>query len=452
MGAACCIAARDGTTRRGPRNEISQRNLRNSPSWSFRWDNRGRVAGEETSIGWLSDSIGRNYAPERKSSTGVSAHASDGGSSMETLVNGSWNRSPMNETISIVNGSWNKSPMNETIGKSISTKLSVEVKESAGSPQISYNASVKLSASAHSTPSVSMSPLSPSVNHLSPPSSNPSSWVCRSPPGHGPLQGRAESQSSGRNSPSPSMSSFSEKRHVPHSLPPGSNESAVGSVGRSSDGWSLLAFSELISNSHREMCSFGSESCNGPPRDKMARSSGRNSRSLSFDLQTCGVCSKLLTEKSAWSSQKIITGNELSVVAVLMCGHVYHADCLECITPEINKYDPACPVCTFGEKVALQLSGKLLKAAEKGSRARSYKKSKKQVVDTDDSIEYDYWNDDGREVEGPKMASSSSLKGSDSGKLFSRRRFSFGSKGAKSTSEAPAVRRKGLFWSKSSKE
>lgn len=37
--------------------------------------------------------------------------------------------------------------------------------------------------------------------------------------------------------------------------------------------------------------------------------------------------------------------NELSVVSVLVCGHVYHADCLEQRTSLEEQRDPSCPMC-----------------------------------------------------------------------------------------------------------
>ncbi|KAF2322866.1 hypothetical protein GH714_031530 [Hevea brasiliensis] len=46
---------------------------------------------------------------------------------------------------------------------------------------------------------------------------------------------------------------------------------------------------------------------------------------------------EVIAEKSLWSSPKLVLSNELSVVAVLTCGHVYHAECLETMTPEISK-------------------------------------------------------------------------------------------------------------------
>ncbi|GAB4853870.1 hypothetical protein Ancab_018079 [Ancistrocladus abbreviatus] len=435
MGAACCVAARDRTSQHGSRGELSCGNVRHSPSWSFQWDNRGRVAGEETSISWFSDGISMNDALDIKSATRISANVSEGGSSLGNYTTGSWGKSSTNAIAGSLTAS--------ASGLSISRDASLQVKESTESPQVSYSASIKMSPSAHSTPSVSLSPVS-SQSHIVPPTLTPSTWLSRSP-AHQLTQQRSDNRSSGRNSPS--VNSATEERQS-YVFPAGSNESIRGSHGRSSDGWSLLAFSELLSASHRERWSFGSESCS-LTRDKVARSCDNNNRSLSIDLQTCGVCSKFLTEKSAWSNQKIVAGNELSVVAILTCGHVYHAECLENITPEINKYDPACPVCAFGEKQALRLSGKILKA-EKDMKARSNKKSRNRVVDTDDSVEFDYWNGNGQEMKVPKMSCSPSFK-SSSAKPFLRRHFSFGSKGAKSASETPSIKRKGLFWAKSSK-
>lgn len=71
MGAACCVAARDNkTVQSGSINEISHRTYRMSPTWSLRWDNRGRVAGEDTSINWFSDGITRNDELENKNESG----------------------------------------------------------------------------------------------------------------------------------------------------------------------------------------------------------------------------------------------------------------------------------------------------------------------------------------------------------------------------------------------
>lgn len=314
---------------------------------------------------------------------------------------------------------------------------------------------MKPSLSIPSTSSLLASPLL-SQGHLPPASSTPSRWP-RHSPGHQLLRQVSDNQIPGFKSPDsysiseerPDCYSVSEERPV---LPSWSNESARGSRGGSSDGWSMHAFSGLMASSRRERWSFDSESF-GFNREKLTRSSSRFSTSPSVDLQTCGVCSKLLTEKSSWSGQKIIANNELSVVAVLTCGHVYHAECLENMTPEINKYDPACPVCTFGEKQTLKLSEKALRA-EMDLKARN-KRSRNRIVDSDldgDSFVLDRLKSGERHGKGPKMGLSSSMK-SSLGKPFLRRHFSFGgSKGSKSLSESQSVRKKGFFWAKSSKE
>lgn len=322
------------------------------------------------------------------------------------------------------------------------------------SPTVSFPSPMKPSLSMPSTSSLLASPLL-SQGHLPPASSTPSKWH-RHSPGHQLLRQVSDSQIPGFKSPDsysiseerPDCYSVSEERPA---LPSWSNESARGSRGGSSDGWSMHAFSGLMASSRRERWSFDSESF-GFNREKLTRSSSRFSTSPSVDLQICGVCSKLLTEKSSWSGQKIIANNELSVVAVLTCGHVYHAECLENMTPEINKYDPACPVCAFGEKQTLKLSEKALRA-EMDLKARN-KRSRNRVVDSDldgDSFVLDRLKSVEHHGKGPKMGLSSSMK-SSLGKPFLRRHFSFGSKGSKNLLESHSARKKGFFWAKSSKE
>lgn len=254
----------------------------------------------------------------------------------------------------------------------------------------------------------------------------------RHSPGHPLLRQVSDSRIPGLKS----LNGYTVREERP-AIPSWSNESTGGSGVGSSDGWSMHAFSELMATSHKERWSFDNEPW-GFNHDKIARSSSRISASSSVDLQTCGVCSKLLSE--------------LCVVAVLTCGHLYHADCLENITAEINKYDPACPVCTLGEKKTHKLSERALKA-EMESKARHNKRSRNRIMDSNldgDSVGLDRLKGSGYELRGPKMAPSSSMKNS-LGKPFLRRHFLFGSKGSRSLSESHSTWKKGLFWAKSSK-
>ncbi|RDX67092.1 hypothetical protein CR513_54073, partial [Mucuna pruriens] len=58
----------------------------------------------------------------------------------------------------------------------------------------------------------------------------------------------------------------------------------------------------------------------------------------------CGICEKLLSRKINFFGSST-SCCELSVVAVLVCGHVYHANCLEQRTSFEELRDPPCPVC-----------------------------------------------------------------------------------------------------------
>ncbi|XP_059647645.1 uncharacterized protein LOC132293970 [Cornus florida] len=441
MGSACCVAARDKTITNGPSNDFLHRNDRRSPSWSFRWDNRGRVAGEETSVNWFFDGMSGRDGLDIKSGTTVeTSFPSEEGSPLDSFRTLAWPKSPNSEgSAGII-----RLPSS---GQLISGNFSAEVKEPTEFPSVSDQSPSKLSPSVHSVSSFSASPLS-SQNHPLPPSLTPSRWP-RVSHGHQLLRQVSDSRTPGLKSPNFSISEEASS----FVLPGWSNESTRGSHGGSSDGWFMPPFSELMGTSHRERWSFDSEYL-GVNRDKITRSSSRILSSPSIDIQSCGVCSKLLTEKSSWSSQKLIANNDLTAVAVLICGHVYHAECLENMTLEINKYDPACPICTFGEKQALKLSEKALRA-ERDLKARNNKRSRSRIMDSDldgDSVVFDRIKSSGHEGKGLKMSSTSSLK-SSSGKNFLRRHFSFGgSKGTRSLLENHGTQKKVFFWSKSSRE
>ncbi|KAI4381629.1 hypothetical protein MLD38_007687 [Melastoma candidum] len=65
----------------------------------------------------------------------------------------------------------------------------------------------------------------------------------------------------------------------------------------------------------------------------------------SCQAQKCGICGKFLWQKSPWSSNRILRGNDMPIAGVLPCSHVFHADCLEHLTPKTQICEPPCPSC-----------------------------------------------------------------------------------------------------------
>ncbi|KAK8518752.1 hypothetical protein V6N13_017976 [Hibiscus sabdariffa] len=105
------------------------------------------------------------------------------------------------------------------------------------------------------------------------------------------------------------------------------------------------------------------------------------------------------------------------------------------MTPETDKYDPACPICTLGEKKAFQ--------AEVCFKGKINRRSRYRFVNGDidnDSAVFNRLERKGLEGK----ASGSNMKSSSS-RSFLWKQLSFGSKGSRST------RKKGLFWTKSCK-
>ncbi|GKU99524.1 hypothetical protein SLEP1_g12364 [Rubroshorea leprosula] len=59
----------------------------------------------------------------------------------------------------------------------------------------------------------------------------------------------------------------------------------------------------------------------------------------------CGLCERFLSQRSPWSSRRIVRSGDMPVAGVLSCRHVFHAECLEQTTPKTRKNDPPCPIC-----------------------------------------------------------------------------------------------------------
>ncbi|KAJ7966795.1 RING/U-box superfamily protein [Quillaja saponaria] len=441
MGSACCVAARDHPLpyRTGGENLHRNANAICSPSLNFRRNSQGRVFGEnESSCHSTSHGHGvsRNVSMELKGSLGSErGNFSDGGSTLENSETPICQKSPVHESL-VTN------PMTPYSDSSMASNCSVVVKNLAESPEIADSSATNLS---FSIPSVFSTPTADHLhnhNYYHLPSSTPSRWAHRSP-GHPLLRQISDSRILGLKSPN---NSISEGRPS-FVLSTCSNDITTGSQGESSDGWSMRTFSELVASSQRERWSFDNEFL-GSGRRKISGSSSRFSCSPSMDLQSCGACSKLLAERSAWSSQKFIAGSDLSVVAVLECGHVYHAECLETMTLEADRYDPACPICMVGEKQLSKLSSKAL-LAESELKAKSHKISKNRVVDSYLGV-FDHQNDIKREGKAPKMEPSSSSR-SSFGKPFLRRHFSLGSKRSQSLSVNGSARTRS-FWTRYRKD
>ncbi|KAL3331869.1 hypothetical protein AABB24_032474 [Solanum stoloniferum] len=59
----------------------------------------------------------------------------------------------------------------------------------------------------------------------------------------------------------------------------------------------------------------------------------------------CVLCNKFLKKEPYIVLENSLPIGETSIVAVLACGHLYHADCLEQRTNREDRQDPPCPIC-----------------------------------------------------------------------------------------------------------
>lgn len=80
-----------------------------------------------------------------------------------------------------------------------------------------------------------------------------------------------------------------------------------------------------------------------------AEISGRHFSNMSEGFR-CGLCERFLSQRSPWSSRRIVRSGDMPITGVLSCCHVFHAECLEQTTPKTRKSDPPCPLCARFEE------------------------------------------------------------------------------------------------------
>lgn len=144
-----------------------------------------------------------------------------------------------------------------------------------------------------------------------------------------------------------------------------------------SDPWTIQAFSELIASSRLENSGWpnvdiSSDLFVGTSQENFSELGisyieGRNMTQSHINLQVaphaeaqkCGLCTKPISQRSPWSPQRILGSSDLPVVGILVCGHVYHAECLEQATPIMQMHEPPCPQCNVLEKVFPKFQGEI---------------------------------------------------------------------------------------------
>ncbi|CAL5384882.1 unnamed protein product [Camellia sinensis] len=424
MGSACCVARKDRTLMIETNEDTLQKNMISSPSWSFQWDTQRRVAGQSENT---------SCEPSHGTSTNSSMEMELNGALVINGSNFSGQGSPLRNFVTPTS---QKSPLHEGPSANLMTPLvditlasneNAKVQTSIQALEIVDSSAPRVSLSVPSSSSFTMPTADPSSSQTcSLPANSTQARRAHHSPRHQLLRQLSDSRILGLKSPNSYLPSEGRLSFL---LSTCSDELTIGSQGGSSDGWSTRTFSELVASFQRERCSFDSDFL-GSGQGKLSEFSSTFSYSPSFDLQTCGVCSKLLTQKSSWSS-------ELSVKAVLVCGHVYHAECLETMTWVADCYDPPCPICTVGEKQLSKMARKVLRA-EPELRSRSNKKiCRSRVVDSYHDAELDvldHQKTTSEEENFPKMEASSSGRRSFA-KPFLRRHFSLGSKRSRLLSE-----------------
>ena len=104
MGAACCVAARDKDFPSTTGCQALHRNSGCSPTLSFRWDNRRRVAGEIEDLSCqMSCGVSRDVSVEMKGTLGSDrGNLSDGLSPLESFGTPISLKSPVHEGMGVI--------------------------------------------------------------------------------------------------------------------------------------------------------------------------------------------------------------------------------------------------------------------------------------------------------------------------------------------------------------
>ncbi|KAI4339897.1 hypothetical protein MLD38_024782 [Melastoma candidum] len=237
MGLACCVAAKGTTLPSQTSTEAINRVVIYSPSWSFRWDNRRRVAGEiDDPYDPPEGNTGHPPVPTKESLLQGRGYVSDGRSQVANEGTPISQRSPIHDVIGVrsltLSSDLSCTSNNSAELKSVPSPESTVPKKSFASTLSSF-------------PKPRAETLSLHIDSFPP---NPASSLGQRSPVHqlpGDSEGRTPEMKS------PCSNSISEGRPS-FVFSPCSNGFSTGSQGDFSDGWSMRTFSELVASSKRE--------------------------------------------------------------------------------------------------------------------------------------------------------------------------------------------------------
>ncbi|KAJ4769192.1 RING/U-box superfamily protein [Rhynchospora pubera] len=320
MGASCCKVSKDKSLASGAQME-SFRNVRHSPQWGFRWDNRTHIedimdtpspASQPDIADFNGSEMKRMPTPDR------SVPSSDSSPSGQDKASRSSTSNSYHEELSASSKKNTTQPCKPTLPSTLSssgkTRSQKFAKTSSGKSPLSRNKS--------SSGSVSSDVTSTSTR-------SPSASKSRSLP--------YDTASTSSKSP---LFQISRQQS-------GNSQSHPASFDHDTNHWTFHTFTELVASSQKEKTSFGSEKFNFIRADSRRSNSEASQTSMG---PICNICMKPLKERSPHGMQKLYSTNELAAAAVLDCGHVFHADCLEKLTSDVDRYDPECPRCACGDK------------------------------------------------------------------------------------------------------